>query len=1015
MIARLTVLMTVLLAGSRVSGDGSLAASGMDGLESGFQSPPMIARPLVWWDWMNGNVTKEGILADLTDMKRAGFAGVQLFDVRQSVPPGPVRYGTDQWHEMVQYAIETAEDLGLEFYAMNSPGWSGSGGPWVTPDQSMKKLVWSETNVCGGNVEAELPMPPVQKGFYEDVAVLAVPRSSSGYRVRDWDQKTALSRASLNRSAAGFNTDDPRAVSPENVINLTESLSENAAVSCRLPDGEWSVLRFGYASTGAEIHPVVPEAKGLEVDKLDPEAVAFQFRQSMGRILKEAGPRAGTVFKGIVFDSFEGGFQNWTDEMPAEFERVNGYDLIPFLPVFAGRVIGSMAETEAVLYDFRCTVDRMISENYFGTMQRLAHQRNLVVYSESQGGYFNPFTCNRYVDIPMNEFWVGNYYGRMHLMKQAAASANLNGGSVVGAESFTAVPEDGRWQNTPQSLKSIGDCAFTCGINRFIFHTYMHQPYPYAPGFTMGRWGSHFGRLNSWWKFVPAWIDYLSRSQFLLQQGQTVHDLCFLQHDDLRYAVAADHLAVPFGYDCTICYPDYLADMACADGVTSSPDGIRFRLMVLPPNGSFMELNTLRNLRRLVQQGMTLSGNPPGAVPGLHDLKTGQQEFSQLVDELWGGLSSQTPVKKVGRGREMLESAIDRTVQRAGLSPDFAFAPAQDQKELRYIHRRTDAADIYFVANLTDRKMKGNASFRVSDRTPEIWDAVAGRTWDAPVFRSRLSATELPLRLDPHESVFVIFRRPPGRRWICSVVPDADEQFAGRLLSRNGGRYSVHESDGSSETVPVGPAGPQVDLSGGWEVRFLDGRGAPENVTLPKLISWAEHPEDGIRCYSGVAEYTKTFDLPAEVDSAGRIYLLDLGEVCDIAQVRVNGMPPVILWHRPFRMDVTSSLRPGRNTLVVQVANRWINRLIGDEQIPPSGYSYLETEQLYNNGSLAALPDWLDDPQKAARVRRRNSFSTWKHYSKDDSPVASGLIGPVRLTPYMVVVPSAGRPALEML
>ncbi|AQQ72496.1 hypothetical protein SMSP2_02882 [Limihaloglobus sulfuriphilus] len=975
-------------------------------LEAGFHQPPQMAKPLVWWDWINGSITKEGIKADLMDMKRVGIGGVQLFDLELYMPEGPIRYGTNQWHEHVQYAIDTAESLGLEFHVMNCPGWSASGGPWITPEKSMKKIVWSEQEVSGPAVFKEKLKNPELTGksskykFYRDVAVFAVPSDKGNeYRLEDWETKIGFSRSSLKRPDKSLYEPDRKAISPENVLNLSENLTEDGVLSCEIPEGRWVIIRFGFTTTGSTNHPAVPEGHGLEVDKFDKQAVEFQFNQALSRIITDARPHLGKTFKGLLFDSFEGGYQNWTQSFPAQFEKINGYDLMPYLPVLTGRVIESQAVSEAVLYDFRRTIDRLLAECYYAVMQRLAHQNKLILYSESQGGPLNPFFCNEYVDVAMNEFWLRNYTKRVPLMKLSASSANLYGRQVVGAEAFTAIPDYAKWQNTPYSLKKAGDCAFTAGINRFIFHTYIHQPYSYLePGFTMGRYGTHFGRLNSWWKFVPAWIDYLSRSQFLLQQGRTVTDIGFLFHDDILYQNPLSMTKTPEGFDYIAFYPKHLEQMQYSDGEITIPGGASFKILVLP-DYPFMTLKALKNIHRLVKSGAVAVGDRPAAPPGLKDYLYARTQFEQLASDLWEGLDEKKEtVKSVGKGKMFSRTSLENVVSQLGLTPDVRFTQAKDDT-LIYTHRKTDFEDIYFISNQTDELVSFNSQFRVTGKIPELWDPASGRIWDAGIYNFDKVSTHVPLTLAPRGSIFVIFGKPAPEKWVTSVKPDDLMKLNELLLADSGKQLTVHYSDNTTGKFIVDQPSDSIAVSGPWQVRFLDGRGAPPKIVLDSLISWTGHPETGVKYYSGIAEYEAGLDLPENFRKQDEVCLLDLGQVCDIAQISVNGSEPVIVWKEPFRADVTQLLKAGENTVTIQVANRWINRLIGDQDIPID-YTYQVGGSKFTEGRIEVFPDWLRNPEQAAVKHKRNTFATWKHYTADSPLVESGLIGPVELKVY---------------
>ena len=960
------------------------AAAGSS-LETGFAKPPLQARPLVWWHWINGNVTKEGIRADLEDMKRVGIGGAQILDVEMYLPKGPVRYGTDEWHEHVQYAIETAAELGLEIDIANSPGWSGSGGPWVTPERAMKKIVWSEMETDGGAVSLELPQPPAKLGFYRDIALLAVPPTAE--RLDELPPKIVeASKPVFHATGSG-----PPGILPHKVLDLTAKMDGAGKLSARLPPGRWVLLRFGYSATGATNHPAQPEGHGLEVNKLDAEAVAFEFEQSLARIIRDAGPLAGRTLNGILFDSFEAGFQNWTASFPAEFAKRKGYDFITYLPLVTGRIIQSREVSQAVLWDFRHVIDELFAENYFGTMHRLAAKHGMKIYSESQGGPLNPMSANRHVDVPMNEFWVPDTTGRASRIKLTTSAAAFLGRNIIAAEAFTATPANGKYQNTPSTLKRPGDQAFALGINRFVFHHYTHQPVTAAaPGFALGRYGSHFGRLNTWWPYADAWIRYLARCQFLLQQGHTVADACVLVEEDTGYGFPSKMANIVPGYDFNACSPADLRAMSFRDGRLVHPQGQSYGLLILPREW-VAELSTMRHCRKLVQAGAAILGEPPMAPAGLRDVQA-REEFDRLVAELWSGVdgkkvqSKQVAAATVYRGLEPTD-----VLQQRGLAPDLSCASAD--ADFEFIHRETDEADIYFIFSDSEEPVCVDLRFRQKDRRPEIWDAVTGTYADAPIFAASAEGVTVPIQFEPWGSVFVIFRKPLPNRWITAAAPTNLELRNGTILAA-GQSAVVSFSDGGTQTVSLAACPAALTLQRSWEVSFVDRRGAPSRTVFEKLISWPKHSDPGIKHYSGAAVYRTTFDATAALP--GRIAILDLGEVANIAKVSVNGRSAGVLWKPPFRADVTRLLCNGSNTLEVHVANRWINRLIGDEAVPVD-YTYQRPgRSKFTDGRLLTLPVWLYDPSKLS-TRKRHSFSTWKHYGADSSLVPSGLIGPVKL------------------
>jgi hypothetical protein len=271
---------------------------------------------------------------------------------------------------------------------------------------------------------------------------------------------------------------------------------------------------------------------------------------------------------------------------------------------------------------------------------------------------------------------------------------------------------------------------------------------------------------------------------------------------------------------------------------------------------------------------------------------------------------------------------------------------------------------------------------------------VSGRRADAPVFRQTPSGISLPLHLEPWGSAFVVFRRPLPENWVVSTVPAEPASAAGELLTASA-TAKITYADKRSEiiTLPVPP--PALVIPGPWTVEFKDGRGAPPVATFATLTSWSEHADPGIRHYSGTGIYRATVQIAAP-PAAPRRAFLDLGRVADIARVYINGHDIGILCKPPFRADITALLKPGANTLEVHVANRWINRLIGDEAIP-AGLDYQKKGvSKFTDGRLLALPDWLYEPAKR-NENKRHSFSVWKHYDADSPLVPSGLLGPVSL------------------
>ena len=971
-------------------------------LETAFDAPSLTARPLGWWHWINGNVSKEGIAADLEDMKKSGMGGVQLFDVEIYLPPGPIRYGSDQWHEHLQYAVKKCAELGLEFHTMNTPGWSASGGPWVTAEKSMKRLVFTETPAKGGEVDMAIPKPELRpfysartteknNSFYRDIRVLAVPATSE--RLPDLEEKINFKTKPVVRTAGEQVPGIPR----DRVLDLTQKMDADGQLKVSLPPGDWVILRFGYTTTGKTNHPAVPEGHGLEIDKFDADAVAFQFEESMGRMIRESGPLAGSTFSAILFDSFEGGFQNWTERFPEMFQESRGYDLLPYLPVLTGRVVESEAVSEAVLWDFRKVIEDLMAEKYFGTMHRLASKHGIKLYSESQGGPLNPAASNRFIDVPMNEFWMPDSSSRASRIKQSVSSGHFLGRQLAAAEAFTATPENARYLATPATLKIPGDQAFTYGINRFCFHSHTHQPFTEAmPGFSLGRYGTHFGRLNTWWPYAGPWISYLARCQGLLQQGRTVADICLLLDEDLGYSLPTKIVSTFPGYNFATCYPPDLLRMVVKDGQIVHPDAGSFRVLVTPQKSTakswVAEIPTLKALRDLVMDGAVLIGPPPTAPAGLKDLEQ-KAEFDRLVAEVWGGDSKSGTPRPLGKGQVFPANAKPTDVLAGlGIARDLAWNPAE--ANVQFIHRQAGGEDFYFVLNDSDEACRLALTFRQTGRKPEIWDPVTGKRAPAPIYVAGAQSITVPMDFEPHGSAFFVFRNPLPAEWVAAASPVDLSLKTGPVLA-GATRLKIQDNQGQLRELDL-PALPEPkEIQGPWDVEFLKTRDGDLNEQMASLASWSSSDRPAIRFHSGSAVYRTTF--PAEVPNKNQTVLLDLGGVADIAQVTLNGQSVGILWHPPFRADITPYLKSGENKLEIRVANRWINRLIGDADLERDFTYQPEGKNKFTDGRLQKLPAWFYDAPTRKEKLALQSFTVWQQYKSTDPLVDSGLLGPVQL------------------
>jgi hypothetical protein len=525
-----------------------------------------------------------------------------------------------------------------------------------------------------------------------------------------------------------------------------------------VPEGQWTVLRLGHTSTGVENSPAPKTGRGLECDKLSKEGIEANFAGMMAKIVGDTTLKGGRANAGLVathIDSWENGAQNWTAKMREEFQKRRGYDLLPFMPVITGRVVESAEISERFLWDLRQTISELVVENYAGHMRELAHAAGLRFTVEAYGCPCDSIPYGGASDEPMGEFWSPS--GAMETCRGMASAGHVYGKRIIGAESFTAGDQE-KWREHPGSLKALGDTAFCEGINRFVFHRYALQPWAEdrRPGMMMGPWGQHYERTETWWEQTPDWHRYLARCQFLLRQGLFVADICYLQPERPPLSFEAHPHR---GYDYDECGADVVLNrMSVKNGLITLPDGMSYRLLVLPQTGR-MTPPLLRKIKELAQAGATIVGAPPQASPSLSRYPGCDREVHQLAGEIWGaGDASQTAGQRLGSGRVFPQREPEKILGDMGIAPDFT-----SSEPLRYIHRRADGTDIYFVANRTARSVSTTSAFRVAGKVPEFWWPDTGKLERAAVFQESNGRTSVGLTLGPSGSVFVIFREPLAR------------------------------------------------------------------------------------------------------------------------------------------------------------------------------------------------------------------------------------------------------------
>lgn len=1022
-------------------------------IAQGFVNTPDSIQTSVYWYWISDHISKEGVIKDLHAMKAAGinraFIGnIGLADSDAGV--GNVKFYSDKWWEILHTALKTATELGIDIGIFNSPGWSQSGGPWVTPAQSMRYLASTQTAVRGGQqVEITLPRPESPyKETFQDVKTIAYPAISNEQHILTLNNtrlKTPHSIQGLNNLLDGklqtitrlaevdekdkdilidfevnhpftlrslkihtsespvdcpaaiqakvndtwktlaefrisrFNPQlnvgfDPYApvvisvpattaidfrlvctqvtpgfgvkeielsaiplverypektmakmfqtplplwneyqwpaqpavddrsllVNPAQVIDLSSCLA-NDKLSWDAPEGNWIVMRTGMLPTGVTNAPARPEATGLETDKMSKQHIEAHFEAFLGEIYRRIPAEDRRCWKVVVEDSYETGGQNFTDGFLDAFKERYGYDPLPFLPVYAGVVVGNEDISDRFLWDMRRLVADKIAYDYVGGLREVSHRYGLTTWLENYGHWGFPGEFLQYggqSDEIGGEFWSEGSLGDIE-NRAASSCGHIYGKNRISAESFTA--GGGGYHRYPAMMKQRGDRFFSEGINSTLLHLYIAQPYEEREPGVNAPFANEFNRKNTWFPHLDLFITYLKRTNFMLQQGLNIADIAYFIGEDAPKMTGITDPELPTGYQFDYINAEVIErDLFVQDGKLTLPHGTQYRILVLPKLTT-MRPALLQKLRQLIEDGAVVLGPAPQRSPSYENYPQADAEVSQLAETLWSQIDPATHTAHIGQGMLIDGTDLTQALRQLGCVPDCQLA---GNDPVLYNHRSINGVDIYFISNQHDQTVVLNPTFRITGKQPEHWNPVTGEIRPLPSFQYTETGTTVPLRLDAYESAFIVFR---NRAVSKKVAADVNLNF---------------------------PIPAKVQELTGWTVSFDPARRGPEApVQMERLIDLTTSNVSDIRHYSGTVLYRTQFTL--EHMPEGALYV-NLNQVVAMAKVKVNGTYAGGVWTPPYRINITNQVKSGNNTLEVEVTTTWKNRLVGDLQLPAS-------------------------------------------------------------------------------
>ena len=963
-------------------------------LASQFENPPMSAKPYVWSHWMGSNFSEPGITKDLEAMKESGIGGAVIFNLASEIDNNPFpdnTYRGKAYWDALRHTLAEAKRLGMGISLLGTPGYSTTGGPWINLERGMKKIVWNITETDGGK-EILLTLPAIEGGSLgRDIAVFAVP--------------------------------DKEKISIKDLIDLSSGMDDHGKLNWKAPEGKWKIYRLGYAPTGKAPHPIPEDLVGhtYEVDKMSSEFNQYNWENVLNPIKEHLGEFIGNTLKSISIDSYEAGGQNWTPNFREEFIKRKGYDPVPWLvclgqplvhnwfldsdrqislysltgpatyakelPNPSLKILGSADETKRFEWDYRDVISNLFFDNGWNVAKKMINDAKLEYWQEC---YRGPFDRNQGVmalDLPMVEFWtVKGNVNAPSVFTSIPASARAAGKTIVAAESLTGSPEESKWTEDPAFLKIFADEAFAQGVNKFMLHHWVHQPFDdkYQPGRVMGPWGTHFGRFQTWFEPGKAFIKYIGRCQYLLQQGEQVMDYLCMDYMEGESDVIAKDVFLQ-------------SDIKVKNGKIVLPSGRKYLFMVFPRDGEMLP-EVAQKIKDLVAAGATIVSTRPAKSPSLKDYPQCEERLKKLGDEVWGN-GKENKYKK-----GYIFSTIEDAKAKLNYQPDYTIESASDDaSKIMVLHRQKSGADIYYITNQSKKAQNINLSLRVSGKQPELWQAEDASIIDAPVWREQAGRTNVDIQLKGVQTIFVVFRKEASRVEHISKI-NAQDTSVSVVMNKSGKpvirsskpiKTEISYSTGKKRVVELNPE-KTTEIAGQWSVSFAPKLDKPFEMEFPDLIDFSKHNSKQVNYFSGTAIYQKKIRINTKI-SDKRI-VLDLGELNDIAEVKVNGKKVGVLWYPPYKTDITDYLREGKNDLSIAVTNNWTNRLIGDEQ-EPRDFEVGENVD-WGTGSfgcqLKSYPDWFINNQQRPSQGRK-AFTTWYYFTKDTPLKPAGLAGPVQL------------------
>ncbi len=914
-----------------------LTAGVLSAQQLGWPEVKTEARPAARWWWMGSAVDSVNLTRNLESYAAAGMGTMEVTPIYgvQGNEANDIDFLSPRWMTMFRYTESEAARLGMEIDMNTGTGWP-FGGPEVSIEDAACRLFVSEFRLKGGerleqSVEVDDP------------------------RQRPYARLERLMAFRLKKDGA----ENPASSdSYDKCLDLTDRV-DGTRLDWKAPKGEWRLIAAFCGKTLQKVKRAAPGGEGYVMNHFSARAV----RNYLARF-DRAFEETGTPYPHNFFnDSYEVYQADWSEGLFDEFLARRGYRLEEYLPEFLTEA--DRSETaRRIVSDYRETLGELLLDNFTACWTEWAHAHGAQTRNQAHGSPGNLIDFYATVDVPECEgFGLSDFRIRglrrdsltrandsdLSMLKYASSGAHIAGKPLTSSETFTWLTE--HFRTSLSQCKPDLDLMFVSGVNHTFFHGTTYSPAEAAwPGWKFYA-TVDMSPTNSIWRDAPAFFSYITRCQSFLQMGKPDNDfLVYLPVYDMwneqdgrllmfdihgmagrapRF-IEAVHRINSAGYDMDYVSDNFIRTATCHNGRIVTSGGTAYRSLVVP-GVRLMPADVLGKLLELVEAGATVVflDQYPEDVPGYTNLDARRNAFHALLDKLKDGTAPR-------KGRVLFGTDYAATLQQTDVRPE----RMKSDFGLSCIRRTNADGHHYFIAALTDRDTDGWVPLAVDARSAMFFDPMDGTSGKARLRRA-----------DGHTEVYL--QLASGQSVILKTFATADVD------------------------APAWPywepaAAPAIDLTASkWSFRFVES--APQAGQTPDTVSlgsWTDLPFEGACTVMGAACYTTTFTMP---DDAADDYVLDLGDVRESARVRINGQEVATLWAVPFRCRIGQYLRPGENTVEVEVTNLPANRIADMDR---RGVEW----RIFKDINIAALG------------YKKGDYAGWQ-------PVESGLLGPVRILP----------------